>query len=57
MKTADLGQGWYANANDDGSFTIRNPDKGQRINMTGEEAKRFVALYREAEAEVAGKAD
>ncbi|AXQ69502.1 hypothetical protein HOU02_gp223 [Caulobacter phage CcrBL9] len=56
MKTADLGQGWYANANDDGSFTIRNPDKGQRINLTGEEAERFVALYRAAEAEVAVKA-
>lgn len=53
MKTADLGQGWYANANDDGGYTIRNCDKGQRINLTAEEAKRFVELYRAAETEVA----
>ncbi|UTU08145.1 hypothetical protein CcrC1_gp459 [Caulobacter phage C1] len=52
MKTADLGQGWWANANDDGSFTVRNFDKGQRINLTADEAKRFVELYREAEAQV-----
>lgn len=48
MKTADLGQGWYANANDDGTFTVRNPELGQRIDLTAEEAAKFVALWNQA---------
>lgn len=48
IKTADLGQGWFATANADGSFTIRNPDKGQRIDLAPGEATRFCMLYDEA---------
>lgn len=48
-KTADLGQGWFANAWTDGSVTIRNCDKGQRIDLSKESADLFVKLYREAE--------
>lgn len=55
-KTADLGQGWFANANDDGGFTIRNPDKGQRIDLTAVEAAGFVELWNRAKAEVEFKA-
>jgi hypothetical protein len=40
-KTTDLGQGWFANLHDDGALTIRNPDKGQRINLTKAEAARL----------------
>lgn len=47
IKTEELGAGWFANANGDGSFTIRNPDKGQRIDLTGDEAKRFIDLWRD----------
>jgi hypothetical protein len=32
-KTHDLGCGWWLNENADGSLTVRNPDKGQRINL------------------------
>ena len=48
IKTADLGQGWFANANVDGSFTVRNPDKGQRIDLTADEAARFCELWEHA---------
>ena len=41
MKTTDLGQGWFANALDDGGLTIRNPDKGQRIDLTAESVGRL----------------
>jgi hypothetical protein len=50
MKTADLGQGWFARANDDGSFTIQNPDKGLCIDLSPGEATRFCALHDEATA-------
>ena len=51
MKTADLGQGWFANANDDGSFTVRNPDKGQRIDLSAESAALFVKIWNQAAKE------
>jgi hypothetical protein len=52
MKNADLGQGWFATANDNGSFTIRNCDKGLRINLSRQEADRFVELWAAADAQV-----
>lgn len=53
VRTADLGAGWFASANDDGSFTLRNGDKGQRIDLTSGEAARFCILYDEAAGEAA----
>jgi hypothetical protein len=29
-KTTDLGHGWFANTWDDGTLTLRNPDRAQR---------------------------
>lgn len=52
MKNAELGQGWFATANDDGSFTIRNCDKGLRIDLSHQEADRFVELWDAADAQV-----
>lgn len=36
QKTKDLGLGWYANLYTDGSMTLRNCDKGQRIDLQPE---------------------
>lgn len=33
MKTHDLGHGWFINLMDDSTATVRNPDKGLRINL------------------------
>lgn len=41
IQTSDLGQGWFANTYADGSATIRNPDQGQRINLTSDEVVRL----------------
>lgn len=43
-KTADLGQNWFANLYDDGSLTIRSPERGQRIELTKEEGERLRQL-------------
>ncbi|WP_164897669.1 hypothetical protein [Mesorhizobium sp. M6A.T.Cr.TU.017.01.1.1] len=32
-KTTDLGNEWFANQWSDGSMTIRNPERGQRIDL------------------------
>lgn len=48
-KSADLGQGWFANAYDDGSYTIRNGDKGQRIDLSRENAAKFVSIWNEVQ--------
>jgi len=44
-KTEDLGQGWFANAWSDGSMTVRNPDKGQRIDLSPESVERLHAIF------------
>ena len=46
-KTEDLGQGWFANAYSDGSFTLRNPNLGQRIDLDAKGAEKFIFLYDE----------
>ncbi len=51
-ETSELGGGWYGNAWSDGSFTLRHPDNGQRIDVTASEAARFVALWQAATAGV-----
>jgi len=44
--TFNLGLGWYANFNGDRSITIRNPDKGQRIDLPVESADRLRNILR-----------
>ncbi len=50
LKTADLGDGWYASANADGTFTVRNPDLGQRIDLTATAVGRICGLFQQAQA-------
>lgn len=49
--THDLGLGWFANMHDDGTMTIRNPDKGQRIELNQESVKTLGDIF----AKVASK--
>lgn len=44
-KTEDLGQDWFANAYDDGSITLRNSEKGQRIDLEPESVERLRAIF------------
>jgi hypothetical protein len=53
MTTTDLGQGWFANQHDDGSLTIRNGDRGQRITLTPDETARLREILAAAEKEQA----
>lgn len=41
MKTTDLGNDWYANEIDDGSMTLRNSEKGQRIDLPADSVLRL----------------
>lgn len=41
MKTTDLGNDWFANQHDDGSMTIRNCEKGLRIDLPTESVERL----------------
>ena len=43
-QTHDLGQGWFANY-DGHTVTVRNPDKGQRIDLTEESVDRLRAIF------------
>ena len=47
-QTADLGQGWTAQAYNDGSATVRNIDKGQRIDLPKESVDRFLDIWNKA---------
>lgn len=49
VRTADLGQGWFASENEDGSYTLRNADKGQRIDLDERSARLFAEMYDESE--------
>jgi hypothetical protein len=50
MKTTDLGHGWFANMHEDtGGMTIRNPDKGQRIDLTAESVATLKSIFKQAE--------
>ncbi len=44
-RTDDLGQGWFVSENEDGSYTLRNPDKGQRVDLTEDSARLFAEFY------------
>jgi hypothetical protein len=50
VETADLGLGWFANKNSDGSMTVRNCDAGQRIDLTPESVERLRQIFRDAGA-------
>jgi hypothetical protein len=50
-RTTDLGSGWFATIEDDGSLTIRGPDKGQRITLEAQIAARLRVML------VAGRMD
>lgn len=52
--TEDLGLGWFASENEDGSITLRNPDKGQRIDLTPDSVERLAALFSAAKAKTPG---
>lgn len=43
----DLGHGWFASfgENGEGTMTVRNPDKGQRINLSVESVDRLRAIF------------
>ncbi len=49
-KTHDLGHGWYANqyCDDQGveTMTLRNPDKGQRIDLPNESVKTLRSIFK-----------
>jgi hypothetical protein len=46
IKSADIGSGWFAQAYSDGSATVRNVDKGQRIDLPKESVDRFLEIWR-----------
>lgn len=52
-KTTDLGQGWYANLTRNvagiETLTIRNPDKGQRIDLGTESIDALRAIFAKAD--------
>jgi hypothetical protein len=50
IRTEDLGQGWFANLNSDGSMTVRNGDHGQRIDLEPESVDRLRQCFRDAAA-------
>jgi hypothetical protein len=45
VRTEDLGLGWFASLNSDGGMTVRNPDAGQRIDLTPESVERLAAIF------------
>ena len=45
IKTADLGNDWFVNLWRDGSLTVRNSEKGQRINVPAESVERLRAIF------------
>jgi hypothetical protein len=58
MKTTDLGYGWFANSYENGDkgeipggMTIRNPDKGQRINLPPDSVERLRGIFNAVDAE------
>lgn len=54
MKTTDLGHGWFATVEkQDGaeSVTIRNPDKGLRIDLPPASVERLRGALKQAAAE------
>lgn len=46
-KTTDLGHDWFANQYDDGSMTIRNSEKGQRIDLPPASVETLRGIFRQ----------
>jgi len=55
-KTTDLTAGTFWNQYDDGSATLRNCDKGLRIDLTAQEVDRLREMVLSGEAAEAGAA-
>lgn len=53
MKTTDLGHDWFANLHDDDSMTLRNCEKGQRIDLPPESVATLRAIFAQVEAKAA----
>ena len=57
-KTHDLGHGWYANHTKNvagiETLTIRNPDKGQRIDLGNESIDMLRAIFAEVDRNLSG---
>lgn len=47
VRTADLGLDWFATEHDDGSITLRNCGKGQRIDLEPESVERLRDIFRQ----------
>ncbi|AFU86796.1 hypothetical protein D869_gp118 [Caulobacter phage CcrRogue] len=56
VKMGDLGLGWYASSYSDDSMTVRNPEKGLRIDLESESVERLRQFFAQAKAEAAGRA-
>lgn len=52
FRTAELGQGWFANLNEDGSMDVRNCDQGQRIHLEPASVELLRECFRKAEENV-----
>lgn len=53
IKTADLGFDWFANQWSDGSMTLRNSAKGQRIDLPAESVERLRTIFAQIDTEKA----
>lgn len=50
FKTFDLGSDWFANLWSDGTLTVRNSEKGQRIDLSKESVDRLREIFASAVA-------
>lgn len=50
-RTTDLGMDWFANDYDDGSMTLRNAEKGQRIDLPPESVETLRKIIAEGRAQ------
>ena len=48
-KTHDILNGWFVIERDDGTMTVRNNDKGQRIELSKESVDLFRKIVKECE--------
>lgn len=48
-KTTDLGEGFFWNQHKDGSATLRNMDKGVRLDVSADSVERLRAIFKAAE--------
>jgi hypothetical protein len=46
-RTTDLGSGWFANEWSDGSMTVRNGEKGVRIDLPKDSVETLRRIFRE----------